>query len=491
VFEAAEVGRIISKQEFEEREPQLRVDLINAQYDLQDAGFPVVILIGGDDRHGANEVLERLHEWMDARYMRTEVFERQTEEQAERPRFWRYWRVLPPRGRIGIYLGAWATRSIADHLDGKIGDKKLERRIAHVNRFERELIDDGALILKFWMHLPKKEFKKRLKKARKNPRKEWWADERDWQIYDVYDEAMPIVEQFLRATNGVPWLAVEGTDPRHRDLTVAESIRDAIVDRLKAESEPAMGGEPVSDSAPAKDSEGALARVDLSASLTREEYKKKLDRLQGQMARLSRKARNRGLSSVLVFEGWDAAGKGGVIRRITNAMEPRNYRIVPIAAPTDEEKARHYLWRFWRHLPRAGRMIVFDRSWCGRVLVERIEGFAQADEWGRSYDEIRDFEDQLVEHGMLLLKFWLHVDADEQLARFKAREQTPYKKYKITDEDYRNRERWDDYVAAVDEMVARTSTRQVPWHLLAANDKRHARIEALQTVVDAYKRALK
>jgi len=194
---------------------------------------------------------------------------------------------------------------------------------------------------------------------------------------------------------------------------------------------------------------------------------------------------------VLVFEGWDAAGKGGVIRRITRAIDAADYRIVPVAAPTEEEKAHHYLWRFWHHLPRAGTMRIFDRSWYGRVLVERVEGLAKVNEWQRAYTEINDFEEQLVEHGILVHKFWLHIDPETQLRRFKEREKTPYKKYKITQEDYRNREKWGDYVTAVNEMVARTSTEMAPWKLVPANDKRWARVEVLRTICQGLKRAVK
>jgi polyphosphate kinase 2 (PPK2 family) len=194
--------------------------------------------------------------------------------------------------------------------------------------------------------------------------------------------------------------------------------------------------------------------------------------------------------AAIVFEGWDAAGKGGAIRRLTRPLSARDYEVVSYAAPTEEERAHPWLWRFWRRLPRAGRMLIFDRSHYGRVLVERVEGFAKPDEWERAYDEIVDFERQLCEHGCIVLKFWLHISQSEQLARFRARQQTPYKKYKITEEDFRNRQRWDDYVRAVDEMVARTSTEHAPWHLVPANDKRVARLEVLKQVNRALERAL-
>jgi polyphosphate kinase 2 (PPK2 family) len=233
-----------------------------------------------------------------------------------------------------------------------------------------------------------------------------------------------------------------------------------------------------------------LDTVDLDAVLERPEYRAQRDELQARLRALTRRAREEGVSSVVVFEGWDAAGKGGVIRRITQAMDVQDYRVVPIGAPTDEELARHYLWRFWRQLPRAGRMVVFDRSWYGRVLVERVEGLVPELAWQRAYAEIDDFEEQIVERGIPLFKFWLHIDREEQIRRFRERERTPYKKYKITNEDYRNRERWDAYRSAVNDMVQRTSTQFAPWTLVPANDKRFARVEVLRTICDGLARRL-
>jgi polyphosphate:AMP phosphotransferase len=493
MFESVEVGSKTSKQDYGERVPKLRVDLINAQYDLKSADFPVLILISGDDRVGANEVMDVLHEWMDARYMRTRVFGRPTEEELERPRFWRYWRALPQKGEIGLFLGAWDLSTISDLVNRRISGRQAERRVAHIVGLEKQLVDDGTLLLKFWLHLPKKELAKRLKQAKKHPARQPLVDKQDWLFYDVYGKAMPMAEQVLRRTDRgeSPWHFVESTDERHRNLSIAETIRSALVERLERNSEPAIEVEPKIESAPNLAEQGPLSKVDLSSTIAHKDYRKQLDKLQLRVSRLMRRARGSGVSAVLVFEGWDAAGKGGVIRRITRALPASDYRIIPIAAPTDEEKARHYLWRFWRHLPRAGRLLIFDRSWYGRVLVERVEGFAREDEWRRAYAEINDFEAQLCEHGMLVQKFWLHIDPDEQLARFKAREKTPYKKYKITDEDYRNREKWDDYCSAVNEMVTRTSTGLARWYLVPANDKRWARIEVLRTVCDGLKDRLK
>ncbi len=486
MLEATEAGQTLSEAAFARQTPGLRVALINAQYDLSTADFPVIVVLAGDDRLGCNATLNTLHEWMDARYLEAFALRPPSDEELERPRLWRFWRTLPGRGQLGIYFGGWSQQVVADRARRKIGERQFARRLAHGALFERTLVADGALVLKFWLHVSKREHKRRLKRAGKRDRA---IDDRDWAIYEHYDRGMPLAERMLRetSTGGPAWHILESTDARFRDVFVARTILEGITTRL-AERKPRRRSR--ARRGPAGTGERpVLAGVDLSFTLPRKRYKTQLARLQTTLARLTREAALASRTSVLVFEGWDAAGKGGVIRRLTNAIDARDYRVVAIAAPTPAEAAHHYLWRFWRHLPRAGTVLIFDRSWYGRVLVERVEGFARTDEWCRAYDEINDFEQQLVEHGILVRKFWLHLDQATQLERFRAREETPYKKYKITEEDYRNRERWQDYEAAVDEMVTRTHTKDAPWTLVPSNDKRVARVEVLRTVCKGLKQA--
>jgi polyphosphate:AMP phosphotransferase len=480
VFEVAEIGSTLSKEEYEQAVPQLRVDLLNAQFDLRDADFSVLVLLGGDDRLGVNDTLGRFHEWMDARYLVTRAFDLVQEHEARWPFFWRYWRELPPAGRIGVFRGDWTLHAIAEHVLEKGKEETLDARLRHARELERALVDDGTVVLKFFLHLPEKQFKKRFKKD-----KDWRVGPRDWRMYENYDEAIPVAEKALRETSDpVPWQIVESTDARYRDLTVARAILTAVKQRLSSPP-PTPTARAAASVVP-----DVLARVDLSSSLPREEYRERLDPLQARLLRNVRALKDQGTSAVLVFEGWDAAGKGGCIRRLTRPLDPADYRLLPISAPSDEERARHYLWRFWRRVPAPGQLAIFDRSWYGRVLVERVEGFASEAEWRRAYGEINDFEEQLVEHGMVVVKFWLHIDADEQLRRFEERAETAYKKYKLTDEDYRNREKWPRYVEAANEMFARTSTGLAPWHRIPANDKRFARIEVLRRTCEALKQAL-
>jgi polyphosphate kinase 2 (PPK2 family) len=312
-------------------------------------------------------------------------------------------------------------------------------------------------------------------------------EEQDWEVFDKFRKEPAAVEQMLDQTNTpeAPWFVVDGSNGRFRDLTVAEIVRDRVQARLAKPPKQAAAKK-------AKEEfEDLLGKVDLSQALEKEDYKKQLAKQQRRFHGLVRDAHARGISTVLAFEGWDAGGKGGNIRRLTSALPARSYKVIPIAAPTEEERVRHYLWRFWRHMPPAGNLVIFDRTWYGRVTVERIEGFAKPQEWQRAYGEINDFEEQLAERGMVVLKFWLHISQEEQLARFQAREKTSYKKYKITEEDYRNRAKWDDYLLAVNEMIAKTDTANAPWHIVPANNKYFARIFVLKAVSDALAKAIK
>ena len=494
MFETAELGRKVSREEYDREVPELRMQLIQAQNELrQSAKFSVIIVVAGLEASGKGETVNALAEWMDPRFLETQAFDHPTDEEAERPAAWRFWRVLPPKGRIAVFFVGWYAEAIYPRLEGDITGEQFERILHHINVFERQLTYDGTLLLKFWFHIPKKVEKKRLEKYSADPKQLWRVSPQDWRHLKQYDEIVALSDQALRQTSTpeAPWTIVEGTDHRYRELTVAKHIVEAITSHShRLESRGADGRNAV-PATPAAGWPTILSTLDLTQRLEYDAYREELGRLQTKLSQLSREAQERGTSTVLVFEGWDAAGKGGAIRRITRALDARCYRVVAIGAPTDEEKARQYLWRFWRHLPRAGRMTIFDRSWYGRVLVERVEGFATDDEWRRAYKDINDFEELLVEHGIVLLKFWLHIDKDEQGRRFQEREQVPYKQYKISAEDYRNREKWTLYEAAVNDMVERTSTGLAPWTLVESNDKRFARCRVLRVLCDRLEAALK
>jgi polyphosphate:AMP phosphotransferase len=478
----------LSKTDYEAQVDELRLELLNAQFDLRQSNFSLLILLTGIDRAGIEYTYQLLHEWLDARYIDADPCLAPTDEERERPFVWRYNNMVPEAGRIGLYLDAWVKDVIGRRLLGEITEEKFAQRLAEVQVFTRALVDDGNVLLRFFFDLSKSDHKKRLKKTSRELREQWRVAEAERRFVEHYDEARPPINDLLSETSSadVPWIKFEDTDRRERNLVIGRAIRDAILAGIERSK--------VEDQRPAvqlpRPQQSVLEAVDLTRTLDRDEYRRRLDRLLPRLRNLALAARQKGRSSVLAFEGWDAAGKGGAIRRLTRAMDARDYKVVPIAAPTEEESKHHYLWRFWRPYPRAGRMLIFDRSWYGRVLVERVEHYATAAEWTRAYQEIRNFEEMLMETGNPVCKFWLHIDADEQLRRFELREKTGYKKYKMTEEDYRNREKWDEYVAAVDEMVDRTSTQAAPWHIVPANDKRVARIQVIETVCDALEAAL-
>ncbi len=512
MFRIAELGRKVSKDEFEALAPDLRVDLVQVQQDLRQTDFPVIVVFAGVDGAGKSESMNLLNEWMDPRWILNSAYGPPSDEERERPEFWRYWRDLPPAGQIGLFLSSWYSRPVLDHVYGRITDLELDTRLNRVLAFEKKLADDGALIVKYWMHLSKKVQKQRFKQLEKDPNEAWRVTEQDWQNWENYDKFIRAAERTIMRTNvgHAPWYLVEGQDHRYRSLTVLTTLRDSIRLHMERRRALAQAEETVEEevgnslSAPVEPGLGAvpvrsvLDSLDMTLALEKKEYNEELPRQRAKLHTAFRAARERGISTVLVFEGWDAGGKGGTIRRLTAAVDARNYRVIPVAAPTDEERAHHYLWRFWRHLSRAGRMTVFDRSWYGRVLVERVEGFATTEEWQRAYAEINDFEGQLVEFGSVLCKFWMSITPEEQLRRFEARQETPYKRWKLTDEDWRNRDKWDLYERAVNDMVAQTSTSLAPWTLVEANDKRYGRVKVIKTVrkalearIEAHDKALK
>lgn len=491
MFEAAELSRTLDKKLYKTELEGLRAELLSLQQELLNCDFSVLLLISGVDGAGKGEMVNLLHEWMDPRHLETSAFDEPTDEEKERPHFWRYWRALPAKGKIGIHFSSWYSDAISDLVAERISVAEHEAYLNRVNILEKMLVDDGTLIIKVWLHLGKAQYKERIKGLAANPQTAWRVTQKNLDNIKVYDRFRDVAEATLQmtSTGQAPWMIVEGLDPAYRSLTVGRLLRDMI--RRRIDTDPKFLISPSVDwSQQRHDHTTLLDFVDLSKNLKKKEYQQQLAEYQAKLNELARRAHKKKISTVMALEGWDAAGKGGMIRRMIAPLDARHYRVIPIAAPTDEENARHYLWRFWRHLQRAGHMTIFDRTWYGRVLVERVEGYAREDEWIRAYQEINEFEEELTEHGILLLKYWIHIDQDEQLARFKAREQISYKQHKITEEDYRNRERWDDYAWAVSDMIERTSTQRAPWFIIEGNDKRYARVQALKLLCERLEQML-
>jgi polyphosphate:AMP phosphotransferase len=492
MFESAELGHKISKESYRKEVPELRAALLDAQYELKEKGkIPVVVLVSGQDGAGKGETINILYEWMDPRFISTLAFSEPTDEERDRPYMWRYWRALPPKGRIGIFAGSWYSSPIHYSIEDKMSKFALDQRIDQINRFEAMLVNEGALVLKFWFHLTKDGQKKRLKALEKDPHTAWRVTKWNWDRLKTYDKLQEVAGHVLRMTNTpwAPWIIVEGSDDRYRSLTAGRILLESIKQRLGDKHKRAT---PVAPPVPPNiDGRDVLSELDLTHKLSKKDYDNELAQWQGRLSELVRDPRFKQHSLICVFEGSDAAGKGGAIRRITAAVDARQYQTIPVAAPTEEERAQPYLWRFWRHLPRTGRVAIFDRSWYGRVLVERVEGFCAEADWLRAYTEINDFEHELVEAGAVVVKFWLQISRDEQLQRFKERENIQFKRFKITEEDWRNRKKWDAYHAAVCDMVDRTSTGDAPWTLVEANDKGYARVKILRTVCEHLEAALK
>ncbi len=493
MFESAELGHCVDKRAYEKRLPTLRYELLEAQLRVvAKADFPVIVVLCGEDGSGRGDIANLLLEWMDPRHVRVHASGVPVDGEKERPPMWRFWSALPPKGKVGMFFGGLYDEAIADRVHGRTRGADFVRELIEIVRFERMLVDEGALVVKLWLHLTKKAQRRRFEKLESSRATAWRVTKQDWNDHQRYSRFRQVNERALRETNTAeaPWTVVEATDDRFRNLTVGEALRDAMrarLDRGRRAVPPRVPRPPPA----AIDARNVLEELDLSRSLSIAQYDKRLPLLQGRLNALSRHKRFKDIAVVIAFEGNDAAGKGGTIRRVTRALDARYYDVVPIAAPTEEERAQPYLWRFWRHVPKHGHFALFDRSWYGRVLVERVEGLAAEPDWMRAYREIVEFEESLSRSRIVVLKFWLSISQKQQLARFRAREKTPFKRFKITPDDWRNRKKWPAYERAVCDMVDRTSTDVAPWHLIEANDKKWARVRVLETIGDSIENALR
>ena len=497
MFESAALPHDVSKEDFGRIAPKLQEELLDAQFELaQRKDRTILILINGSDGAGKGELLGRLGSWLDPHHLDTLSYGRPTQDERLRPYIWRYWRDMPARGRIGIVLGSWYHPPLEARAVGDMNETAFSMALADINRFETMLNAEGVILIKVWLFLDDKEARHRLKKVERSDGSLKRPVVIEWEDIDTKKERRKLAAAGLEmaeatSTGDAPWFVIAGDNVHYRDLAVGHLLLKAL---QRANALP-QGGAPGPEPAPAPNllvkgeplfkGPSVISGLDLTRSLDRASYEAELRHYQRRLTELTTAPAFARRGLVLVFEGNDAAGKGGAILRIRQALDPRNLRVHGISAPTDEERARPYLWRFWRRLPMRGQTAVFDRSWYGRVLVERIEGFCQEPDWLRAYDEINDFERHLTDSDFTVVKFWLAISREEQMNRFKARENTPVKRYKITPEDWRNREKWDDYEQALNDMIDRTSTHHAPWTLVEANDKHFARVKVMRTLVEA------
>jgi polyphosphate:AMP phosphotransferase len=495
MLDTLDLDRTIDRASYKPRRDALEIRLGELQRRVQALGIPVIVVFQGWGAAGKGTQINQLILPLDPRGFTVHTTKSPTEDEAMRPFLWRFWRRMPARGRIAIFDRSWYARVLSERFTDGMSDRTVARTFGDIRWFERQLTDDGAVIVKFFLHISQKEQRRRQKKLEDNPATAWRVDDYDRDQNKRYPRYLQLVEEMLAETDTdhAPWTVVEATHRRFAALKIGETFAAALERRLAQVERQAVAPEPAPPATAALPDElrsSVLDQVDLDQDLDVEDYREQLDDLQDRIHDLGHEIYRHRIPVVIVYQGWDAAGKGGNIRRLVRTLDPRGYEVVPVSAPNDVEKAHHYLWRFWRKLPKAGHVTIYDRSWYGRVMVERIEGFCTEAEWRRAYREINEMEQHLTDFGTVLLKFWLHIDADEQLRRFEARQQTPHKRWKIGEEDWRNREKRDQYAAAVEEMLFRTSTPHAPWTIVESNSKRFARIKVLRTVCDAIAGAL-
>lgn len=464
------------------------------QRECKDAGIPVILVFEGMGAAGKGVQINRLIQALDPRGFDVYACDRPTEDEQMRPFLWRYWTKTPAKGRIAVFDRSWYRSVQVDRFDGLTREDRLGDAYQDILSFEKQLCDDGTVIMKFFLYIDKDEQKKRFKKLEGSKETSWRVTEEDWNRNKDFDRYLKMNEEMLEKTDTdyAPWVIIEAVDKDYAALKIVSTVMDRLEYELEhRRQEDGKQAQRQESKTRERFKNGVLSGIDLSKSLTEEEYKTRLKKLQKRLAELHSELYRLRIPVVIGFEGWDAGGKGGAIKRLTSNLDPRGYRVNPTAAPNDIEKVHHYLWRFWNSVPKAGHIAIFDRTWYGRVMVERIEGFCSEAEWRRAYQEINEMESHMANAGAVVLKFWLHIDKDEQERRFKERQANPAKQWKITDEDWRNREKWDQYEEAVNEMLEKTSTEDAPWIVVEGNSKYYARIKVMETVADALEKKIK
>jgi polyphosphate:AMP phosphotransferase len=460
----------------------------------KEMGIPVMIVFEGWDVSGKSSSINRLLMAMDPRNYHVHPIRAPTRGESLRPYLWRFWIRTPSNGKMSVFDRSWYTGVIEERVNGNISKSHLNTYLEQINSFERQLSDDSTLIIKFFLHLSEEEQEKRLKKLEKEPMSPYRYLPDHWERHKHYSEYRILYERILEKTSTpwAPWKPLPAIDHRKTNLEIFRTVTTSLEVRRNQElsslaEDSVQSIEPVKLKGKVPD---RISSLDLSKKIGKDEYHIELDRLQNRLMELQTEVYRRKIPVMIVYSGVDSAGKGGNIRRLVQRLDPRGYKVIPISVPTDEELSHHYLWRFWKELSQAGRINIFDRSWYGRVLVERVEGLCSENEWKRAYREINEMEEQWVDFGAVVSKFWLQIDKEEQLRRFGERLNNPYKNWKITHDDWRNRGKWDHYIECANEMIFRTDTKKAPWTIVEANSKKFGRIKTLRTIVDALERRL-
>lgn len=496
MLEKIDLTKDMGKQEAKELLNALDVELSRLQREARALNIPAMVIFEGWGAAGKGTLINRLIQPLDPRGFKVFTIQKPTEDETMHPFLWRFWTKTPAKGRIHIFDRSWYDKVLRERIDSGVHEKEKGDAYQDIVSFEETLSLDGTLIIKFFLHISKKEQKKRFEKLEESPETRWRVTKEDWKHHKQYDEYLKAYDDMLEKTDTdfAPWTIIEATDREYAAVKILTCVADRLKETIAQRSKETAADKPqVSDQTEgtAQMRTSVLSQVNLDKCYEKEEYKKRLKSLQKRLEILHSEIYKKRIPVVLAFEGWDAGGKGGAIKRLTEKMDPRGYEVIPTASPNDIEKAHHYLWRFWRAMPKDGHVAIFDRTWYGRVMVERIEGFCSTQEWKRAYKEINEMEAQLANSGAVIIKFWMQIDKDEQEKRFHERMDNPEKNWKITEEDWRNREKWDQYEVAVDEMLIRTSTACAPWIVVEGNCKYYARIKVLETFVEALEKRLK
>jgi len=495
MLDALDLDKKIDRADYDKSFRPLRDKLDDLQRSIYEAKVPVCIVLEGWDAAGKGDSIEKLVGRLDPRGYKVHPIYDPSIEEALRPFLWRFYTRIPGRGEIAIFDRSWYHRVLAERVAGEASKREWQSAFNEINQFERMLTDDGTVMVKIWLHISRKEQKKRFTDMEKNKLERWRVSKKDWKAHEQYNDYLEAAEETLERTDTAyaPWTVIAATDKYYRRIKVFKALVDAMQSALDGKAEAAKPARKARASVAVPALQGMktlLDDVDLTRKVSEKKYEEELLEMQVRLRELHWQCFRERRPVVVACEGWDAAGKGGAIKRILGCLDPRGYTVIPIAAPKGDDATHHYLWRFWNRIPKAGHIAIFDRTWYGRVLVERVEGFCAESEWRRAYQEIKEFELSLANYGTVMVKFWFHISSEVQLQRFKERESLDHKRYKITDEDWRNREKWDQYRAAVADMVQNTSTTYAPWTIVEANDKLWARIRTMRTIADAIEKNL-
>ena len=483
-------GEMPDREEMKRQLEKTKSSLYDLQMKIKEHKLPVLVLFEGWSAAGKGIMIGKVIKNIDPRFFKVATMSSPTEEELRRPFLYRYMKQIPEEGKFTFLDSGWMEQTVMDVLSGDLEGDLYEKRIESIRRFERQLTDNGYLVLKFFMQIDKDEQGKRMEKLLDKEDTKWRVTGADKWQHKHYKKCENVIDRYMKDTNmsTSPWYIIDAEDKKWAEL----QVMDTLVSSIEVALQNQRHSVPILQNVFPLVKMPKLKDVELEGkTIDEEEYQKELKKLQSRLGELHNRLYRKRVPVIITYEGWDAAGKGGNIKRVTGALDPRGYEVQPIASPEPHEKARHYLWRFWTRLPKDGHIAIFDRTWYGRVMVERLEGFCSENDWKRAYNEINEFEKELHDWGAVIIKFWVQIDKDTQLERFTERQNNPEKQWKITDEDWRNREKWDQYEEAVNEMLKKTSTTFAPWHILESVDKKYARIKALKIIIKELENALK